>query len=101
MFGLSPSELVVVGVVAVLLFGSNLPEVARSLGRSYNDFKRGMSDIQNQFRQAENEFRKPLDQIASKPTAKQEEAEEFEAPSAPKFVPPTADAESERPQHVG
>ena len=33
--GIGFQELVVIGVVAVLLFGSRLPSVARSLGQSY------------------------------------------------------------------
>ena len=32
MFGLGPFEMVVIGVIAVLLFGSNLPRLLESLG---------------------------------------------------------------------
>jgi sec-independent protein translocase protein TatA len=45
MFGLSPMEMLIVGVVAVLLFGNKLPSVARSLGKSVTDFKKGMAGI--------------------------------------------------------
>ena len=38
MFGLSVQELVIVGVVAVLLFGKNLPDVAKKFGGMYRDF---------------------------------------------------------------
>ena len=34
-----------IGLVALLLFGNRLPEVARSLGRSVNEFKKGFDDI--------------------------------------------------------
>lgn len=44
MFGLGPLELVIVGVVAVLLFGQRLPDVARSVGRSFHEFKKGFHD---------------------------------------------------------
>ena len=38
MLGLSVQELLIVGVVAVLLFGKNLPDVARKFGEVYHDF---------------------------------------------------------------
>jgi sec-independent protein translocase protein TatA len=50
MFGLSPVELLVIGGLAVLLFGSRLPSVARSLGKSMTEFKRGLNDIQDEVR---------------------------------------------------
>lgn len=38
-------EMLVIGVVAVLLFGAKrIPEVARSLGRSVNEFKAGLKE---------------------------------------------------------
>lgn len=36
---------VLIGLVALLLFGNRLPEVARSLGRSVKEFKKGFDDI--------------------------------------------------------
>ncbi|MEX0713683.1 MAG: twin-arginine translocase TatA/TatE family subunit, partial [Pirellulales bacterium] len=45
MFGLNPMELMIVGAVAVLLFGSKLPSVARSMGQSMMQFKRGMHEL--------------------------------------------------------
>lgn len=48
MFGLGMSELILLGVLALLLIGpKQLPEVARTLGRFINDLKRsaeGLSD---------------------------------------------------------
>lgn len=45
MLGLSSWELIVVLVVLLLLFGSRLPSVMRSLGRSATEFKKGMNQI--------------------------------------------------------
>ncbi|MDA7950179.1 MAG: twin-arginine translocase TatA/TatE family subunit [Pirellulaceae bacterium] len=38
-------EMLIILVLAVLLFGRRLPEVARSLGASYNQLKKGLHDI--------------------------------------------------------
>ena len=43
-FNLSTGELVVLMLVAVLVFGGKLPEVARRIGRSITEFKRSMSE---------------------------------------------------------
>jgi sec-independent protein translocase protein TatA len=45
MLGLGPTELIVIGVLAVLLFGNRLPGIAKSLGRSITEFKKGVNDI--------------------------------------------------------
>lgn len=44
MFGLGPTELIVIGVIAMLLFGSRLPALARSVGKSVTEFKKGLHD---------------------------------------------------------
>ena len=45
----SPWHWIVILVVAVLLFGNRLPEVARAMGRSVKEFKRGLRDVKDQF----------------------------------------------------
>lgn len=42
-------ELVVIAVIAVILFGGRLPEVARTIGQSYQQFRKGLSDLQSSF----------------------------------------------------
>lgn len=41
----SGMEWLIVGIVALLLFGRRLPEVARSLGQSITSFKKGIKDV--------------------------------------------------------
>ena len=90
MFGLGPFEMVVIGVIAVILFGGTLPEVARKLGGSYREFRRGLNEVQQQFRMAEYEAKKSLslDEPASG-SAESEDDDEPAEPSVPKFKPPT------------
>ena len=45
--GIGYAELVVLGVVAVILFGRKLPEVARNVGNSYAQFRQGLSELQS------------------------------------------------------
>lgn len=43
---IGPLELVLILVVLLLLFGARrIPEIARSLGRSISQFRRGMRDV--------------------------------------------------------
>lgn len=54
---LSPMEMIVIGGLAVLLFGKRLPEVGRSLGRSVVEFKKGMRGVEDELATIRNEFR--------------------------------------------
>jgi sec-independent protein translocase protein TatA len=40
-----PAEMMIIGVIAVLLFGKKLPSTARALGSSFIEFKRGLQGI--------------------------------------------------------
>ena len=42
MFGVGHTELLVIALVALILFGNRLPRVMRSLGQSLTEFRRGL-----------------------------------------------------------
>jgi len=53
-FMMGPFEWGVVLVVAVLIFGRRLPEIARKAGKSLSSFKKGVKEGQNEISDAIN-----------------------------------------------
>jgi sec-independent protein translocase protein TatA len=82
MFGLSAAHMLIFGIVAILLFGNRLPSVARSLGRSLVEFKKGMSELENEFKAS----------VYSEPTTTPPRVtyNDQSEPAAPRFEPPKA-----------
>ncbi len=68
---LSPWHWLFILVIAVLLFGNRLPEIARSLGRSVNEFKKGLNEVKDQLDQGMNEV-PPSNRIESDPTPREQ-----------------------------
>lgn len=60
-------EMVVVGVVALLLFGGRLPEVMRSLGASYRSLRRGFDDLSRQALRPDATPYRPIPPASSRP----------------------------------
>ena len=58
----TPTSLIIVGLIALLLFGNRLPSVMRSLGRSVVEFKKGVSGIEEEV----NEVVRSVDEQAKK-----------------------------------
>ncbi|HVP10405.1 MAG TPA: twin-arginine translocase TatA/TatE family subunit [Phycisphaerae bacterium] len=47
---LAGPDLIVIGVIALLIFGKRLPEVGRSLGKGILEFKKGLADTEQELR---------------------------------------------------
>ena len=83
----SPVQLMVVGLIALLLFGKRLPEVMRGLGKGIMEFKRGMSGLEEEFNRSNYSSSNPPSYHEPSRPLPLEERPEI---TAPKFQPPTS-----------
>ena len=84
MFGIGTTELVIIGIIAVMLFGSRLPSVARSFGKSIVEFKKGMKDIENEV--SRSDYTEPEGRIGYN---------DHSEPTSPRFEPPKSEERGE------
>ena len=55
------TEWIIILIVALLLFGRRLPEIARSLGKSLTEFKKGLNEVQQTKDEVANDVKKLKD----------------------------------------
>ena len=103
MMGISYSQMMIVLIVAVVLFGSRLPDVLRQLGRAYAQLRKGLSEFQYTLEEIDPTApeRRPAARIGTSTnaaigrSAKSDTVDpgedDFSRSSAPKFSPPPAD----------
>jgi sec-independent protein translocase protein TatA len=109
--GFSPATMIFLGIIAVLLFGEHLPEVARSWGKKFTEFRKSIQSVQDEIRSAAfsatSELTSALDiktptlfspssssSNGSKARRARQSEEDYEEATAPKFVPPPAEPEA-------
>jgi TatA/E family protein of Tat protein translocase len=54
MFGLGPFEIVLIGAIAVMLYGKRLPEVGRNVGKTVGDLRRQWQQLSRELEVAAN-----------------------------------------------
>ncbi len=92
MFGMGMQEVMIIGIIAVLLFGKRLPEVAKSLGSSYREFRKGLNDLQSQVN-VNDSYSSSSSSYSTDDGHSYGDVEEEEEATAPKFeLPPTEEA---------
>jgi sec-independent protein translocase protein TatA len=64
MFGIRGFEWIVILVIGLLLFGRRLPEVAKGLGRSIVEFRKGLKGIEEEIN---TESSKPMNSVTRPP----------------------------------
>jgi sec-independent protein translocase protein TatA len=101
MFGLSFQEMLVIGIIAIVLFGKRLPEVARTVGQYYAKFRRSLTDLQAQVNLNEIYDPRPMSNQytnrssrSSSPSSYSSFDDHDEA-TAPRFEPPPAEPASD------
>lgn len=82
MFSLGTSEILVILIVALVVFGKRLPEVARSMGNALSEFRRGLTGLQREFN--EEIMREPRPPAAPRPPASRETS----VPALPAAISP-------------
>ena len=90
MLGLGYGEMMLFGMIALLLFGAKLPEVARTLGGTYRELKKSVGEFHKEFQGLSN-LDSPLPPKSYQ--APEESASTESKTTAAKFAPPPEENE--------
>jgi sec-independent protein translocase protein TatA len=93
----SATDMAFIAMVAIMLFGKRLPEVARQMGRGWAELKKGISGLQSEFNSAlMSDTTSSSTNSSSNYNSRQssnltyrDPIDDYEEQTAPKFVPPS------------
>jgi sec-independent protein translocase protein TatA len=87
MFGLSPATVVLLLVIGVLLFGKDLPDVARRIGKQVLDLRRSLQGLHDEV-------------LTERPTYRQPESPAKRQGPPPRIAPTTSKFEDDPPAGI-
>lgn len=90
-FGIGYTELMIIGIIAVLLFGKNLPKVAKQLGGSYREFQKGLSEFRSHMEIDTTSHYSSRYSGSSSSAPPSSSPDEYDTASAPRFEPPPSE----------
>ena len=75
-FGLGAGELILIVLALLLLFGAKrIPEIAGSLGKGINSFKRNLNDVDKSIREVDTTYRAELERSSTAAAPREETPE--------------------------
>lgn len=90
--GLGYTEMILFGVIALMLFGSRLPEVARNFGATYKQLRGKVDEFQREFRDWDR-----TDTPPTRPKFHDEDDVQKIEHKSPKFTPPPPEDDAAEP----
>ena len=91
MFGLGPFEIVLIGAIAVMLYGKRLPEVGRNVGKTVGDLRRQWQQLSRELEVAASAEASTSRPIARLGRRLDDESAGSRVVESPRFDPPPAD----------
>ena len=98
--GVGSGEMIFIAVIAILLFGKNLPSMAKKFGKSYREFRDGLNDIKKDVRVDDYMYDDSSSNSYSSSASgtgdwSASDYDDYDESLAPKFDPPPSEPVSE------
>lgn len=103
--GVGSGEMIFIAVIAILLFGKNLPSMAKKFGKSYREFRDGLNDIKKDVRVDDYMYDDTSSTYSSAASGagdwSDSDYDDYDESLAPKFDPPPSEPVEESDPSAG